>query len=279
MLNNDCSIIQVVKGDNMKFVRLKSNLSDNNIQNRLQYNPEIIEFHLNEIDLLDSSKLVEKIRFLKNLNIRVYLHQPSMHNGKYLDILSEDKELQKYYNESSEILSNICHEENIHSVIHAHYAKTISSDLLDKQSTIKMRKRIQEILSFAADRFVWEDTTQGIFSFDNPYLLDELVKPLDLPLNIDVSHSFIACKGDNGKLQQILESTQKYAKYYHLVDSMGIKHDSLPLGQGKIDWSMVKQYVIDKDFIFEINLKGDHNDCTPMIDSVKYFNKIEVLFS
>jgi hypothetical protein len=261
----------------MKFVRLKSNLSDTSIQNRLQYNPEIIELHLDEIDLLDSSKLIEKIRFLKNLNIRVYLHQPSLHNGKYLDILSEDKELQKYYYESSEILSNICHGENIHSVIHAHYSKTISSDLLDKQGTIKMRKRIQDILSFAADRFLWEDTIRGIFSFDNPYLLDELVKPLDLPLNIDVSHSFIACKGDNAKLQQILDSTQQYAKYYHLVDSMGIKHDSLPLGHGKIDWSMVKPYVIDKDFIFEIKLKDDHSDCTPMIDSVKYFNTIEYL--
>jgi sugar phosphate isomerase/epimerase len=94
-------------------------------------------------------------------------------------------------------------------------------------------------------------------------------------LNIDVSHSFIACRGDNGKLQQILELTDNYAKYYHLVDSMGIQHDSLPLGHGKIDWSMVKPYVIDKDFIFEIKLKGDHSDCTPMIDSVKYFNEIE----
>jgi hypothetical protein len=259
----------------MRFVRLKSNLSDNSIQNRLQYNPEIIELYLDENDLLDSSRLVEKIRFLKNLNIRVYLHQPSMHNGIYLDILTEDKELQKYYYGSSEILSNICHDENIHSVIHAHYAKTISSGLLDKQSTIKMRKRIQDILSFATDRLVWEDTIQGLFSFENPYLLDELVRPLDLPLNIDISHSFIACRGDNGKLKQILESTQKYAKYFHLVDSMGKKHDSLQLGQGLIDWEMVKPYVIDKDFIFEINLKGDHSDCIPMIDSVIYFNKIE----
>lgn len=268
--------IQNVRGDMMKFVRLKSNLSDQSLQNRLQYNPEIIELYLDENDLLDTSRLVEKIRFLQSLNIRVYLHQPSTHNGVYLDILSEDEDMRNYYYETSKILSTICHNENIHSVIHAHYVNTVSSNS-DKQSTIKMRRRIQDILDFASDRFVWEDTIHGIFSFDNPYLLDELIRPLDLPLNIDVSHSFIACRGDNGKLQQILESTQKHAKYFHLVDSMGEKHDSLPLGEGKIDWKMVKPYVMDKDFIFEINLKGNHNDCTPMIDSVKYFNELELL--
>jgi hypothetical protein len=55
---------------------------------------------------------------------------------------------------------------------------------------------------------------------------------------------------------------------------MGLEHDSLPLGQGRIDWKIVKPFVLGKDFIFEINLSGDHIDCTPMVDSAKYFSNL-----
>ena len=54
-----------------------------------------------------------------------------------------------------------------------------------------------------------------------------------------------------------------------------VSHDSLPLGRGKIDWTMVKSYVKNKDFIFEIDLKAsNYLDCSPMIESAKYYNRI-----
>ncbi|GAA3328841.1 hypothetical protein GCM10020331_074430 [Ectobacillus funiculus] len=74
---------------------------------------------------------------------------------------------------------------------------------------------------------------------------------MNLPLTIDVSHSFIALQGDNQSLEEHLERFHIFfASYFHLVDSMGLIHDALPLGTGRIDWRMVKPYVKDKDFIF-----------------------------
>jgi sugar phosphate isomerase/epimerase len=102
------------------------------------------------------------------------------------------------------------------------------------------------------------------------------VEPLNLPLTIDVSHSFIALQGDNQGLEEHLEKFHVFATYFHLADSMGIIHDALPLGTGRINWRMVKPYVNDKDFIFEVDLKSSNfTDCTPMVVSAEYFQWIE----
>ncbi|WP_140321997.1 hypothetical protein [Oceanobacillus rekensis] len=97
-----------------------------------------------------------------------------------------------------------------------------------------MRQRVEEILRISEVCFLWEDTIKGIFSAENPYLFSEIVQPLQLLLNIDVSHAFIALKGDKDRLQQHLQKFHPYTNYFHLVDSSE-KHDALPLGQGNID--------------------------------------------
>ena len=137
------------------------------------------------------------------------------------------------------------------------------------------RKRIEKILPICGDSFLWEDTIQGIFSAENPYLWEEIVQPLDLSLNIDISHSFISLNGNNDALHRHLDRYHSFAKYYHLVDSNGEFHDALPLGNGKIDWPMVKSYVQDTDFIFEVDLKqNNYLDCKMMIESAEYYNQL-----
>lgn len=259
----------------MENVRLKTALHPQQIQDRLQYNPEIIEFHLTEKDVASPEQLITYIKECKSKGIRVYLHHPSKYKGQYLDIISESKEMRDYYDWSCKVLADICKQEQIKCVVHCHYAKSESSQYHHLAKRTEMRKRLEEILQISGDSFLWEDTIQGIFSVENPFLLSEIVKPLHLPLNIDISHSFIALKGDNQKLKQHLESYHSYTHYYHLVDSNGVQHDSLPLGEGRINWQMVKPYVKDKDFIFEIDLKGSgYFDCSPMIESVKFFNNL-----
>jgi hypothetical protein len=241
----------------------------------LQYEPEIIEFHLNMPDLDNLELIKSRIRWLKSKGIKVYLHQPPKVNDIFLDLMTGDIGFYKLYVRSSEILAQLCDEEDVFCVIHAHYNYMEENHAITRANTMKLRRRIEEIVSFAGDRFLWEDTIKGLFSHTNPYLMEEVVAPLNLPLNVDVSHSFIAWRGDNEKLKQVLVETKPYTRYYHLVDSMGEFHDSLPLGKGRIDWSMVKPYVEDSDFIFEINLEGDHSDCTLMIESAAHFNRID----
>lgn len=260
----------------MKNIRLKTALVPEQIHDRMHYHPEILELHLIEENLFEPEKLVNQIQAFKSNGVRVYLHHPSKFNGQYLDIISSNKEVRNFYNWSSEMLASICKQEKIKCVIHCHYSQSESSYFYDQSRRIETRKRIEEILRMGDDCFLWEDTTRGIFSADNPYLLSEIVKPLNLPLNIDISHSFIACKGDNDKLRRHLETFHSYAHYYHVVDSMGKTHDSLPLGKGRIDWNMVKPYIKNTDFIFEIDLKdSNYLNCQPMIESAKYYNDLK----
>lgn len=258
----------------MKYIRLKGNFKDKTIADRLQYNPEILEFYTADTDLEQPDYMMEQIRMLKQRGIKVYLHHPVKHRGNFLDIMSRDPGMAAYYMKSCRQLADLCEAMDIHCVVHAHYQDTESSLEVSKESTRRMRDSIARVREFAGDRFLWEDSIEGIFSYANPYLLEELIAPLNLPLTVDVSHTFISFRGDNASLERVLADTRPYARYYHVVDSMGLSHDSLPLGEGKINWRMVKPYVADRDFIFEIGLKGDHSDCTPMVESAAYFCSI-----
>ncbi|WP_428909744.1 TIM barrel protein [Niallia sp. Krafla_26] len=259
----------------MKNIRLKAALDWDQIEDRLKYNPEILELHVKEENLYRPEEVVEVIRKVKGKGVKVYLHHPSRFKGQYMDIISSSREVRDYYDWSCKELAAICKQEQVKCVVHCHYAQSESSHFMDRDSRIKVRKRLETILSICGESFLWEDTTQGIFSAENPFLLEEIVKPLQLPLNIDISHAFIALKGDNEKLKHHLDQYSPYAQYYHLVDSNGEYHDALPLGKGKIDWLMVKSYIQNTDFIFEIDLKpSKYLDCTPMIESAKYYNQL-----
>lgn len=256
------------------FYRLKTNMERSNVDNRLQYKPDIVEFYLSERDLENPLLIRERIRELKAKNIKVYLHHPPQYKGRYLDILSSDSEAKRFYMASCEILAAICEEEGTRCVVHAHYAGTESSSDVSLASIRKMRREIAAVLEFSQELFVWEDTIEGLFCHANPYLLEELIVPLELPLTVDVSHTFIGHRGNNEKLIETLGATENYARYFHLVDSKGKFHDSLPLGKGLIDWKSVKPFVEGKDYIFEIQLEGNHSDCTPMIESARFFSEI-----
>lgn len=260
----------------MNYIRLKTGLNKDHIQERLTYNPEVMEFHLVEDDLYRPERIVEGVRLLKSKGVRVYLHHPMTFKGQYLDIISSNHEMRVHYDWSCKVLAGICQQEEIKCVVHCHYVTSESTDYGNQAKRKETRQRIEEILKICGESFLWEDTTRGIFSAENPFLLSEIVDPLHLPLNIDISHSFIALRGDNQKLHGHLESFSPYADYFHVVDSMGVHHDSLPLGEGRIDWAMVKPYVKNTDFVFEIDLStSNHCDCSPMIKSANYFNHIE----
>ncbi|GGO03880.1 TIM barrel protein [Saccharibacillus kuerlensis] len=257
-----------------KGIRLKGGIDDKSFENRLRYDPEILELYLTEKDMEYTNRIRERIRELRRRGISAYMHHPSKYRGAYLDILSEDPEMRDFYRKSTEELLQICQEEDAKCVIHAHYVGL--GDLpVNRERTIELREAIRSIPGYDSGLLLWEDSTEGLFCYSNPYLIDDLIIPLSLPLNVDVSHTFIGFQGSNDKLEEVLQRTAPYATYYHLVDSMGQRHDSLPLGEGLIEWNRVKPYVEGKDFIFEINLTGDHTDCSPMVDSAEFFAKIK----
>jgi sugar phosphate isomerase/epimerase len=258
--------------------RLKTGIDSFAIEDRLQYNPEIIEFFLNTKSLEDIELLREKVRYVKSKGIRVYLHHPAKLNGKFLDILSEDSAIKEYYTWSSKVLAQFCKEEDIRCVIHCHYSGGECAGPVDLERTLKMKDEISKILEFGREVFLWEDTIEGLFAHTNPYLLEHVIKPLQLDLNLDISHSYIATKGNNDELASIVQRTAPYVKYLHVVDSFGQEHDGRELGKGSINWAPLKPYIEGKDFVFEILLE-DINDCSPMVRSADYFNSLQPIAS
>lgn len=258
----------------MDNIRLKTGIS--HIEDRLKYKPGILEFHLNEEDLWDVELLLERINYVQSKGVKVYLHHPITHNGKKLDILSEDLEVREYYHSSCIVLADICSKVGVKCVLHAHYtgSGSYSSLAYGADATIRLGFEITKILTIGRDYFLWEDSAGGLFSHANPYLFSHVIKPLNLALVTDISHSFIALKGNNWELEKVLKRTETYTKYYHLVDSMGKEHDALPIGEGLINWEMVKPYTLGKDFIFEIGLPLPHDNCLPMVESAVLFASV-----
>lgn len=253
-------------------MRLKTGLKEAHILDRLQYHPDILEFHLNAEDVLDTTRLVQCIERVHATGCQVVLHHPPrFREQEFLDIISQSRELFDFYTTSTMTLIDICQRYGTRTVIHAHYMKSESS-FVDEDRVQQMKDRIDEFDSQGHDVLLWENTVDGIFSTNNPNWISGIVAPLNLNLCFDVSHAFIASKGDNAALHTALCDAFPYVQYYHVVDSSGLIHDGLPVGDGQIDWGMVAPYVRGKDFIYEVDLAATyHADCTPMLKSREYF--------
>jgi sugar phosphate isomerase/epimerase len=259
-------------GIDITIIGLKCGLCEHQVTDRLRYGPDIIELHLTDQDMYQPNRIMDTIQLLKNQGIQVYLHHPIKRKGTYLDIASPDPAMRNWYNWSCAVLAGICEQEHVPCIVHAHYDMSCCRNHRDPLLRQEVRRRIEETIENCGNHFLWENSTRGVFSHENPYLYTEIVEPLQLPLCVDISHSFISLK-DNTKLRAIVKKMVPYTKYYHVVDSMGIKHDSLPLGCGKIDWNVMSPFLAGKNYIFEIGLP-DVNDCTPMVESADYLKKV-----
>lgn len=256
----------------MDFVRLKCGIAPLQLANRLKYNPEILELQLFEQDLADPERICLIIQALKKRGIQVYLHHPMKYKGIFVDILSEDRERRNFYDGSCFLLHEICKKERVQCVVHPHYRDSESSRLYDSFTQAKMRRRLSFFLDRCGDSFLWENTTQGIFSWQNPRFVQDIVEPLQLPVCMDISHAFIAFQGDQARLVESMEAIAPFADYYHVVDSLGVSHDSLSIGQGRIQWESIWPFLDQKKFIFEIGL-ADYQDCTPMLNSARNYRE------
>jgi len=256
---------------------VKCSLAIEQIEDRLRYEPNIVELQVFEGDIRNPNRIIQVIQLFQERKVKVYLHHPMKVNGKFLDILSKDPEVFEFYRSSCSIIYDICESEDILCVVHPHYEKCVSgmADTSNEnyiiEKSIELKNAIQEIRNHKVDRFLWENAPTGIFSSLNPYWLANIVEPIQLPLCYDISHAFMSFRGDNDKLENEIISTYPFTHHYHVVDSKGTEiHDALSLGLGNIDWLRFKKYILNRDFIFEVDLPN-YNDCTPMIESAGYF--------
>ncbi len=249
---------------------LKSSCHSEQLYDRLKYKPEIIELHLHDEDLFgDKRKQLENTIFmLMSLGHKVYLHHPSKYNGRFLNIIHEQKEDYLFFHLSTRILAEICSLHSVKCVIHPHYLPTDASAVNEKNKE-NMIAEMKQILEYGKDAFLWENSIEGLFTARNPHWFEDFIEPLNLPLTYDISHAFISFNGDNRLLLEQIQKLDSYIRYFHVVDSEGKKHDGLPLGEGCIDWKPILPYLLTRPYIYEINLKNK-TDAAEMYNSHLY---------
>jgi sugar phosphate isomerase/epimerase len=258
---------------------LKCSTSDSQFYDRLSHNPDVIEFFLIEEDLFGNNRinLENKIKIAQDKGILVYLHHPMIFQNMWLNIIDDNPTLSSYYDVSTHILIDICLTYDIYCVIHPHYGVVDGYEKIDFRNPDNIKKAKERIIHFqklSNNRILWENSVIGFFSFENPNFINDFVIDLNLPICFDISHAFISFRGDNQKLKLAIDALQPHTRYYHVVDSMGLEHDSLQLGEGKTDWSQLVPYLNEFPYIFEIDIKNLDN-CVEMINSYNYLETLK----
>ena len=261
---------------------LKGSTAKNQFEDRLQYHPDVYEFFTQESDFTKEGipKLKYAIEKVKaQATNKIVLHQPMRyHHDIFTELIAPQSQcpgLYKFIEESTYEMLQLSFDYNIQSLVHGAYlrqtSKYIAMYLSFEDAQAAAFKRMDRFNEMGKGHIMFENSISPIFQYGDPYLENRIVAH-HYRLAFDTSHCFIAEHGNNDKLMTSLKHLLNVTVHYHLVDSMGIKHDSLVLGTGKIDWKRVLKILAQNKnatSIYEINLK-DSTKATEQIESYQY---------
>ena len=272
------------------------------VDNRIKYKTEVYEFHLNEDDLFGEKyiNLRKQIERLQDLGIKVFLHQPMKIRNTFLHVNKTGNSIEgNFLNLTTNLLIDLCKEYNLRCVVHLNYG-TINDDVLEEAVfanksdyilTVSNVLRFLETFDPERKYLMFENGVIGTGAYRKDMYLANLIKDTDIPLCVDISHLAISLnqhlegvvfenkeievKELNDYIFNTLTLLNDNIVYYHVVDSVADNglHDGLCLGDGVVDWSRIKELILEKDYIYEIGLK-DFKDCVEMVEAHNYFKNI-----
>ncbi|MCH4057921.1 MAG: sugar phosphate isomerase/epimerase [Lactobacillaceae bacterium] len=262
---------------------LKGDDSQAQLQDRLQYHPATYEFYLSPADFTTNGwqKLATAIDFVKSSGVQhVVLHQPMKYQGQHVEMATNQQvrpQLYAFLQRSTAMLLDLVQQKGCQVLFHGAYSLTPAEALQQYDSVAEAEdviwQRLAKIDAAAHDQVMFENSISELFHYGLP-ASDQKILATNYRLVYDVSHAFIYLHGNNELLQQSLKVLQPQIAHYHLVDSMGLFHDSLPLGVGRIDWRGVLPLLNPQATrIYEIDL-ADPNNCAEMLASHQYLEKI-----
>lgn len=262
---------------------LKGDDSQVQMDDRLQYHPVTYEFYLSPADFSSTgwAKLIAAIHYVKHSGVQhVVLHQPMKYHGEHVEMATNRQvrpQLYEFLHRSTEMLLDLVQQQDCQVLFHGAYSLTPTEALQQYDSVAEAEaviwQRLAKIDAAAHDHVMFENSISELYHYGLP-VSDQKVLATNYRLVYDVSHAFIYLHGNNALLQQSLATLQPHIAHYHLVDSMGLFHDSLPLGAGRIDWRGVLPLLNPQATrIYEIDL-ADPNNCAEMLASHQYLEKI-----
>ena len=261
---------------------LKASTNKNQIDDRLKYHPDVFEFHLTDQDFTSDGwqHLLKMVSYVSDQVPHIVFHHPMKWHDQRCELYTNpaiNPALYRFVIQSAERLIKLAAQTNSYALVHGAY-KSATSDIMTQWPTIETAQdavfdamsRLREI---APENVVFENGISPVYWYGDPTFEDRIIQA-DLPLAFDVSHAFISVQADNDALIASLKHLKPQVKHYHLVDSMGKDHDSLPLGTGLVDWQrVIGELNPAASRIYEINL-ADQGNCQEMMASHQYLTQI-----
>lgn len=263
---------------------LKGSSARQQIDDRLQHRPDVYEFYTDVNDFTPDGyrHLDEAVQYVQSKGIqRIVIHHPMVFKQWHMEVVAPEKdfpELYRFIETSTEQLIALAKKRDIQVLVHGGYSGDEVESMVARYPSIAdarkaVYKRLDRFAQAGGDHIMFENSIAPVFAYGHPEQEDEILSH-HYRLAFDTSHCFIEMHGDNQALQASLKHLRDHVVHYHLVDSMGQTHDSLPLGMGKIDWAPVLKLLNpNASSIYEINLK-DQGNCREQLASHQYLCRI-----
>lgn len=263
---------------------LKGSSDLQQIDDRLQYHPDVYEFYTNADDFTPDGyrHLDEAVQYVQAKGIhRIVIHHPMVYKQWHSEVVAPEKEfpeLYRFIETSTEQLITLAKKRNIQILVHGGYSGSEVQEMVNLYPNVEsarqaVYKRLDRFAKAGGQQIMFENSIAPVFAYGHREQENEILSH-NYRLAFDTSHCFIEMHGDNQALQASLKHLRDHVVHYHLVDSMGQTHDSLQLGQGKIDWGPVLKLLNpNASSIYEINLRNQW-DCREQVDSHRYLTKI-----
>lgn len=262
---------------------LKAGTGAKQISNRLKYSPTVFEFFTNEDDFTPEGlkRLEYDIQWVKSeATAKIILHHPMRFKGEFTELVAPSKkfpELHNFIYQTTEDLLQFAFDYDIQTLVHGSYARRTQFfiDMYPNLSTARKEvfAQLDELAEWGQEHIMFENSISPIFYYGNEDEENDILKH-NYRLAFDTSHCFIKCQGSNELLKRALKHLKSNVVHYHLVDSMGKTHDSLTLGQGKIDWKMVLPLLNPAaTSIYEINL-ANQEDAKEQVESHYFLTEL-----
>lgn len=262
---------------------LKASPAAEQMEERLQYRPDVFEFYTTEADMTPQGlkRLEEAVVRVQEVTRRIVIHQPMRyHKVNYTELIAPEDYmpgLYRFIEETTENLLRITFDHDVQLLVHGSYSRQVPEFLAQYRSLAAAREvamnRIDRFARMGQKHIMFENSISPIFFYGDPQM-DRRIMTHHWRLAFDTSHCFIHEHGSNGRLAASLKRLAPQVVHYHLVDSMGIQHDSLPLGKGRIDWQRVMPLLNSQaSYIYEIAM-DDPNDSRPQRESAAYLRRL-----
>lgn len=261
---------------------LKGSTDAAQYRDRLTYFPDTFEFYLDEHDFTSTGliHLQQVIDEVKAVTPNIVLHQPMRFGDWFVEMVTPAQkmpELYRFLRFSSDTLIELATKNNIQTLLHGSYSRQTQA-FIDMYPSFEQAQsvvfdRLDDYAKQGSNHIMFENSISPLFFYGDS-TMDQRIFDAGYRLAFDTSHCFIKAHGSNEILSASLKRLRAHIVHYHLVDSYGKTHDSLPLGVGHINWKEMLPLLNPKaSRIYEINL-ADATKATEMLTSHDYLTAL-----